>query len=61
MLSPAVNMSPWTKQETIKLMKLGKEFEGRRWKEIAEKMGVSYMWCTRYCSDPQGYLLIVNM
>lgn len=38
-VSVSVNNLPWTKVEAVKLMKLGKEFGGRNWKEIAECMG----------------------
>lgn len=53
MLSPAINVSPWTKEETIKLLKLGKEYEVRKWKEIAEKIGVSLQIKSGYMYSSQ--------
>ena len=41
-VSPSVNKSSWTKEEEMRLMKLGKEFGGRRWNEVAEQMKVSW-------------------
>ena len=40
-VSQSVNKAEWTKEETVKLMKLGKEFGGRNWKEITKRMEVS--------------------